>query len=88
MNIFAYISETIRSQFELAKEKADDVTRNIITNFANCAGASVDTVQETHRDQLQRCFDHCFASSHNASGNDVDKFEKVIIKCMCQCARA
>jgi len=83
MAIFKIISETIQSQFGVSPEKADQSTRNIITNFAHCAGASVDKVQDTHDAQIRISFDGCFAGAHNKNKSDVDGFEKDIIACMC-----
>ena len=88
MNIFNIISTTIQNQFGVSQEKADQSTQNIITNFAVCAGASADRVHETHAVQIKICFDSCFAAAHNKNKSNVDGFEKDIIGCMCECAKA
>jgi hypothetical protein len=88
MNILDIISATIQSQYGVGKQKADQSAQNIITNFAICAGAPVDAVQQNHATQIKICFDDCFAAAHSKNQSDVNGFEKSIIDCMCSRAKA
>ena len=87
-NVYVYISNQLQGQFGVSSEKANASADNIIVNYANCAKVPVNTVLQLSPTNIKFCFDNCYAAAHTKYPNDIDKFEKALIECMCKCAKS
>ncbi len=74
-----YISSHLQQTFGVSKQKADQPTSNILTNYANCEGISVKDVAEIAPINIKHCFDTCFAGAHAAHPNDIDLSKKQLL---------